>query len=214
MEGFIVFFFWYAPWILLVPLSLSWARFRHHTPVMRVVCYFLSFHFISLVLGFILAKLRVNNLPMLHVYSVIEFFLLLWFFQLMLTGFLPKKFFIVLAALFLLLAIVNVVAIEGLFVFNTYVRSVEALLIIFLSVSWFVKTLSDPGTPQASNVPYFLIIGGLLVYFSGSLVLFSFETYITPQILSWRINIWSLHTLLAVVLYLLITAALWKNRKV
>jgi Ca2+/Na+ antiporter len=90
---------------------------------------------------------------------------------------------------------------------------VEALIFIFLCISWFVKTVSAGESARADQIALRYIISGFLIYFTGSVALFSFGSYIDALTVSFRINIWFLHTLLAIVLYLLIAAGLWKQRR-
>jgi hypothetical protein len=215
MDTFIEYFFLYAPWVILAPISLSLVFYRKLSPELRVIFYYLVISLIVNIASFILWRRSTNNLFLLHIFTVVEFLLLLWFFYFLLRAFLPASLFIVLAVTFTLFAAYDSFYLEDVKQFNIYGLSVQALLLIFLCVSWFVKTISEPDPLQATKIPYLLVVGGLLICYSGSLILFAFQEQIDRYIklTSQRLNIWSLRTLLVVMVYLLTTAALWKQRK-
>jgi hypothetical protein len=213
MGDFADILFRYAPWTIVLPVALAVWQFRGHTPEMRVFFYYLLIAFATHLLSYLLWKLKVNNYPVMHVYTVAEYLVLLWFFQLLLNIFLHRQVFITLMIIFPAFSVINSIFIEPVHSFNSYSRSIEALIFIFLSVCWFVKTVSEEDSRPPGNTAYYYIVSGLLVYFSGSLVLFSFGAYIETFTLRFRVNIWLLHTLLLTILYLLLTAGLWKQKK-
>jgi hypothetical protein len=206
-------FFEYAPWVVFIPWLLALTKQRSYTPALKTIFAYLTVAVCTHLLSFAFWKLRKNNLPILHVYTVVEYLLLLRFYSLLLKGFFPGAVFIVLAVAFPLFSVADSLFIENIRSFNTYSRSVEALIFIFLSVCWFVKTVSDTATHSKASRPLNYITGGLLIYFAGSVVLFSFRDLISQLTHSFLMNVWSLHTLLLFILYSMITTGLWKHNK-
>jgi hypothetical protein len=206
-------FFEYAPWAVFIPWLLALIKLQGYTPALKTIFYYLTVAVCTNLLSFIFWKLRKNNLPILHVYTVLEYLILLRFYCLILKGFIPNQVFYVLAFIFPVFSIADSLFIENIRSFNTYSRSVEALIFIFLSVCWFVKTVSDSETNENTNRPLNYIAGGLLIYFAGSVVLFSFRDLISQFTRSFLMNVWSLHTLLLFLMYILITTGLWKHSR-
>jgi hypothetical protein len=206
-------FFEYAPWAVFIPWLLALLSLQGYTPALKTVFYYLTLAVCTHLLSFILWKLKKNNLPVLHVYTVLEYLVLLRFYYLVLKSFIPGTVFIALVVIFPLFSIADSLFIENIHSFNTYSRSVEALIFIFLSVCWFVKSVSDPETNENTNRPLNHIAGGLLIYFAGSVVLFSFRDLISQFTRSFLMNVWSLHTLLLFLMYILITTGLWKHSR-
>ena len=56
------------------------------------------------------------------------------------------------------------------------------------------------------------INSGFLVYFAGSIAMFSYSSYVAQMSEVHRVNVWTIHTVLAVQLYILIAIGLWKTR--
>jgi hypothetical protein len=207
-------FFEYAPWAIFVPWIIALVKLRGYSPALKTLFYYLTLAVGTNLLSFILWKMKKNNLPVLHVYTVVEYLVLLRFYYLILKGFLPGNFFLTLAVIFPLFSIADSLFIENIRSFNTYSRSIEALIFIFLSVCWYVKTVSDTESNNNTNRPFNYIAGGLLIHFAGSVVLFSFRDLISQLTRSFLMNVWSLHTLVQFVMYIFITIGLWKhNRK-
>lgn len=121
--------------------------------------------------------------------------------------------FYLLATLFPLFCILDSLLIESIFSLNTYSRAVEALILIFLSVCWFVKTVPDTNTDIVVNRPFNYISGSFLIYFAGSVALFSFMDLIEEFTQKFKMNVWSIHSLLLLLLYILITIGLSKHNK-
>ncbi len=206
-------FFLYAPWGVFVPWLLALVKLKDYTPALKTIFWYLTLAICTNLLSFILWKMKTNNLPVLHVYTVLEYLVLLRFYYLILKGFMPDKLFLLLAVVFPLFSIADSIFIENIRSFNTYSRSVEALILIFLSVSWFVKTVSETETGVSTNRPLNYIAGGLLIYFAGSVVFFSFMDLIEELTISFLMNVWSLHTLVLFIMYIFITLGLWKHSR-
>jgi len=204
------FFFEYAPWLILLPTIVAVLNHKKYSNELRIILYYLLLSVFSQTAAFIFWKANINNLPILHVFTLLEFLILLRFYSILLTKIIPTAVFLFLALAFPLFAIFDSVLLENIFTFNTLARSFEALIFIFLSISWFLKIVSKE--ENASTVSYKginYINGGFFIYFSGSIALFSFSNYINQLAHSLLMNIWTIHTLLLVFLYLAITSGLW-----
>jgi hypothetical protein len=206
-------FFEYAPWAVFIPWLLALIKLQGYPPALKAIFYYLTVAVCTHLLTFVLWKLKKNNLPVLHVYTVLEYLVLLRFYYLVLKDFIPVAVFYVLVVIFPLFSITDSLLIEKIYSFNTYSRSVEALIFIFLSVCWFVKTASGTVTNENTNRPLNYTAGGLLIYFAGSVVLFSFMDLIEELTHGFLMNVWSLHTLLLFLMYILITTGLWKHSR-
>lgn len=205
------FFFNYAPWLLLLPTLVALKSHKKQSEELKTILYYLILSVLTQTISFIFWKQSINNLPILHVFTLLEFLILLRFYSILLKGFFSNFFFIALGIFFILFSFIDSFLIENIFTFNTLGRSVEALIFISLSICWFIKIVS---TDENSILPTYkginYINGGFLIYFSGSIVLFSFSNFINQLARPLLMNIWTIHTLLAVILYLIITFGLWK----
>jgi hypothetical protein len=207
-------FFEYAPWSIVLPLFLTIKNFRRIPNNYRTwILVYLVLSLITQIAAMLLWKSSINNLPLLHLYTVLEFLVLLKFYAAIFEGLISKTVFICLALVFPLFALIDVVFFESLFAFNTLVRSIGALILIGFALYWFIKNIMLEHHIHAS---YFVglnyINAVFFIYFSGSIVLFSFSNYINHIGRTLLMNIWSIHTLLIVFLYVAITFGIHKAK--
>ncbi|WP_343631640.1 hypothetical protein [Fluviicola sp.] len=177
--------------------------------------WYLVLSVVTQAVSLLLWKESINNLPLLHVFTVLEFCLLFAWYAVQSKSFLPRIWLFGMPVLFLLFALLDAFVLESLHSFNIYTRSLEAFIFIGCSVHWFIRSITleskvVTGEQQALNY----MNAGFFIYFSGSLILFAFSNYINHLGRSLLMNIWTLHSLLLIVLYLFILTGFWKtNRK-
>jgi hypothetical protein len=195
-----------------VPLCLAAIGLKNYSRELKTLFYYLVLSAITQLVSFIFWKRSMNNFPILHVYTIAEYLLLLGFYSVILEGFISKYIFWVLAIVFPVFFILDSAFIEGIFTFNTYGRSLEALAFIFLSISWFVKIAAGDEKALQTGKAINYISSGFLIYFAGSIAMFSYSSYVEQMTITQRINVWTIHTVLAVQLYILIAIGLWKAK--
>ncbi len=156
----------------------------------------------------------INNLPLLHVFTVLEFFLLFAYYSFQSKPLLTRFWFYLILVLFLSFALLDAFVLENLHSFNIYTRSLEAFIFIGCSVHWFIRSLTIDSKvilPEQNALKY--MNAGFFIYFSGSLILFAFSNYINHLGRPLLMNIWTLHTLLLIVLYLFIFTGFCKTSR-
>lgn len=143
---------------------------KKHTEVL-----FLGYYLILLVVigggSKVLFYLKENNLPLLHLHTLGEFLLLSMFYRRLLSN---KKFitwiiFIVGAGI-----ILNSVFLQNIWSINSNARAVAQATIIFYSLLLFFDRLKAIDSKILYR-PLFLINTAILIYFSGSLIIFIFS---------------------------------------
>jgi hypothetical protein len=209
-----VLFFKYSPWFVL--LLAFWVILKQkdwNTKIIKPIKYYLILAVLTQALSLYLWSLGKNNLPILHGYTILEFVVIIWLYKIVILEKISEKLFILLLISFIVFSILDSIMIESMYSFNTYCRSIEALIFVLLSMIWFTNRLSKNVSEEFTinnGVDY--IIGGFFIYFSGSIVLFSFSNYINNLTYSLALNIWSFHTMLLLLMYILITVGLYKCR--
>lgn len=208
------FLFNYGPWIIIAPFLLSVVRYNRLSKALKIMTWYLLLSALTQAGSLLLWKESINNLPLLHVFTVLEFFLLFTYYSVQSKPFLPKFWFYGILILFLSFALLDAFVLESLHSFNIYTRSLEAFIFIACSVHWFIHSLtieSKAVIPEQNALKY--MNAGFFIYFSGSLILFAFSNYINHLGRPLLMNIWTLHTLLLIVLYLFILTGFWKTSR-
>lgn len=206
-------FFKYAPWLIFIPTGLIVKNKKKIPKELEPILYYLVLSVVTQIISFVFWLSDLNNLPIVHVYTILEALILLWFYSLIFKGVISSYIFIILSISFLVFSLIDSIKLESIYTFNTFGRSIEGLFFIFLSVAWFVKGIvTNENLNLTDNKGINYINGGFFIYFSGSIVLFSFSNSISELAKSLLMNIWSIHTLLLVFLYFSLTLGVLKCR--
>jgi hypothetical protein len=201
----------YGPWIIIAPFLLSVVRYNRLSKALKIMTWYLMLSVLTQAVSLLLWTKSINNLPLLHVFTVLEFILLFTYFSFQSRPILTRFWFYLILVLFLLFAILDALVLEDLQSFNIYTRSLEAFIFIGYSVHWFIHSItieSKVAFSEQNALKY--MNAGFFIYFSGSLILFAFSNYINHLGRPLLMNIWTLHTLLLIVLYLFILTGFCK----
>jgi hypothetical protein len=202
----------YSSYVVLLPLLVAVVRYRRLTPALKMIgAYVLLGTFVQGIAAIMSAN-RQNNLPVLHVYTILEFTCFIWFYRLLEENFIKNKVFLGLVIGFPVLAILNALFLQSIFEFNTYARSLEGILLITLALRWYYRALEELKIRRLQDDAVFWINTAILLYFSGSVILFGVSNYTLSFQKSLKVYIWSFHALFSTLLYLFITAGLWKQQ--
>jgi hypothetical protein len=205
------FLFNYGPWIIIAPFLLSVVRYNRLSKALKIITWYLMLSLVTQAVSLILWKQSINNLPLLHVFTVLEFGLLFAYYSFQNEPIFDRLWLYLVLVLFLLFAVLDAFVLESLHSFNIYTRSLEAFIFIGCSVHWFIRslTIESKAIAREQNTLKYLN-AGFFIYFSGSLILFAFSNYINHLGRPLMMNIWTLHTLLLIVLYLFILTGFCK----
>jgi len=159
---------------------------------------------------------KVNNFPLLHIYVAVGFLLLIWFYSIVLEGFISQKLVWTIGILFTLFTTVNTIFIQSIFSFNTNALVLEAILVIVFSISTYILLLNEivrfRQGPSTGSINW--INSGLFIYYTSSLLIFYFGNYLT-DFFTAEVNqiVWSMHTLFSTVMYGCLSVGLWRSSK-
>ncbi|MGV3612908.1 MAG: hypothetical protein ACO1N0_18255 [Fluviicola sp.] len=205
----------YGPWIIIAPVLLSLVLYNRLSKALKIITWYLILSVLTQAVSLWLWKKSINNLPLLHAFTVLEFFLLFAYYSFQSKQLLTRFWTYGIPVLFLGFALLDAFVLENLHSFNIYTRSLEAFIFIGCSVHWFIRsiTLESKVILQDQNGLKYMN-AGFFIYFSCSLILFAFSNYINHLGRPLLMNIWTLHSLLLIVLYLFILIGFCKiNRK-
>lgn len=149
---------------------------------------------------------HIPNLPLIHIDTIFEIVLLLFYFSSILNGKIVKLWLKTVAILFPVCCGINFIFFQSIHNFNTYTRPLGALILIsFCIVYWWEYSNKDPDN-EWSHIADNWFVSGILFYFSGALLLFIFSNYLAAFYDSdTNIFIWNLHGTLLISFYLFFT---------
>ena len=115
---------------------------------------------------------------------------------------------------FTTLSFLNSIYLQPSNTFPSHARYSESILLILLSLTYFYKVFTELKVEKLWEEGMFWLSTGLLIYYSGTLILFLSSNYLlkfTP--LSFTFLFYLVQSICHLALYLLFTLAIWKGRK-
>ncbi len=202
-----------APITILLPFFWGISKYRQLKPSAKVVWLYLAVSTVVNLTATIVARVyHQNNLPLLHIFTVAEFFILLLYYQrLLFSGTVPVLFRIM-PFIFFLLCIINAVFFQNVYTHNSYAHSLEALVVMLLAVNYFAR-LAAAAEPQVTKLPDFWFNTGFFLYFSGSFILFVFSNFILRISKQQYLVLWDMHAAFVLLMYLLFTIGFTRCKK-
>ncbi|MEM6522449.1 MAG: hypothetical protein AAF693_01600 [Bacteroidota bacterium] len=182
----------------LIPLVFSFNRLFLYQ---KVILLFIAISFgTDLFTTFIFKQ---GNYTILYAYGLVESLILIWFYKIAFG--LHKKWFKFIIAVFSSLYLSILFRFE-LGEFNSYSRSLESLVMIFLCCLLFYRFYSKEEDIFLDKSPLFWFNIAILVYFSGSF----FSFLLSKLILKDQLASWAIHNISNIFKNLIIAIGLWK----
>jgi hypothetical protein len=202
--------------VILVGFSMGIYKKTYQHKVMQWVFAYLCFSGILDIIQKYLWVTRTNNLFLFHIYTPLELIFLTLFYAQILKKDIRKEVFLVITLAFVSFSVFASLYIQSIENFNTYTRFVEAIVILFYSIVYLIKTIPKIETLQEfqESNHYFAVVTGICLYFLGSFLILSLSNSVLKfGDAEFRHLIWILHIIFLVVLYSAIGIGIWITPK-
>jgi len=161
------------------------------------------------ILSFVLGYYQIENLSLLFFFTIVEYLLWTVFFMLIFNNSVANVIIIVASILFLGSAILDYIFYEFK-AMNNYSLSTECIILVGYSFFLFFKVMKNSLTDNLLREPYFWFNCGVLIYFSGNILLFLLGKFLNNE-QTWFI--WApIHNILNIIYNSLIAIGFWKTR--
>ncbi len=201
-----------APAFILVPVFTAVVHYRYLTAGARVLFVYLLVDAVVSITSSTLAYHHLPNMPLYHFATIADTVLLLYFFKLVFTGHSWASYLTVVIFLFPVLGVLNMLFLQPLLSFNSYMLSLKSMLLIALCFLywWYYEPVAGKSW---KDIPLHWIMSGLLLYFSSAFILFTFSDFIiSVSSRSTSIVLWNIHATLSVLMYLVFAIGLNKYK--
>jgi hypothetical protein len=150
-----------------------------------------------------LAESGLNNMPFFHVYTVAELLVLIAFFKHLLNPVSTARYLYLIGGSFVVFALLNTLFIQDLFQFDSYARSIEALVVIALCFAYFGEQFRTDRLSWKDPGLWFVM--GLFVYFSSSFIIFLISNLdlSLDKYFDWMV--WNVHATIVLIMYVFYT---------
>lgn len=206
--------YFYAVKLALLCLSINVVlcfikRKKLTAPFIRLF-YFLIWNLLIEILAYTFMQFKINNLPLLHIYTLGEFLLFSYFFMSLIKK--PDafkkglKYFIIAGSA---LIVLNSVLVQSLFEFNTIAKTFVQISIITYAVLYFYNLSENQSYSWQMSKSLRLVNSAILIYYCGSLFIFMYGKLSLKDVDGYVV-FWAFNAILNFIFQLLILLGLWK----
>jgi len=203
--------FWYAgifaPATVLIPIVCALSNYRDIDQAQKLALLYLLVAGCTNVAAAMLAFSNRNNLFLLHLYTAVEFALLSAYFMLLIKQHYFRFVALPLVAFFFLFCLYNAFNLQTVTRFNSYPRSAEAVLLPTYGLYYLYTNIGNHQTKRRNRPHYWMVIG-IIIYFTSSLIQFSFSNIFTVSLSKdVRLWLWTFHTSMVIIMYIFFAKA-------
>lgn len=192
---------------LILSVLLLLINSKALSPVLRKLSYYLCWNLVIELGAYLMIKIGVNNLPLLHIYTFGE--LLLWavfYLEVLKLTSRQRTSLLTMVAVAALLIVLNSIFLQNIYGFNSYAKTLVNVILIGLSILLLYQLLHSEN--EAGHRALGLINSSVLFYYSGSLLIFMFSDYFFRNA-GVPSGFWVFNVLINLVFQVLILRAIW-----
>jgi hypothetical protein len=202
---------------ILVATILAIYYYKKYDIILKSFSQFILVSAIAQVisLGFFVFKL--NNMPILHIYTLIGFVYLAAFYRAILKDYINIRIVWIVTILFSLFTILNSLFLQNFFSFNSYALTIQSVLIIIISLFTYIVLFNNivekKHITSVSGINW--INSGLFIYHSCCLILFFIgDSVIVLLSKEYYIHTWVFHSFLSMLIYCFFIVGLWRKSSI
>lgn len=188
-------------------------RYKFLKGGIKWIFWFVVFGTVMQLLSRAMIPVLKTNLPGMHVYVPIKFFLFSMAYRHFLDGFLNKKVIYGIAVVFISYSVINSLFIQSIYLFPNFVRAIGIFILAVYSMLWFLKSLREMKITSLRAEPIVWINTGALIYFAGSFFIFILSNIILEHFNNLLLYSFRVSTFLSNLFYILIAIGFWKTKK-
>ena len=197
--------------ILVISIILCLIRFNRLTFLFKILFAFLILNLFTEIAADYFWNRKMNNLPLLHVYTFCEFILFSWFYKIVLNeNRWMQKYFWHFIFFVSILVIANSIFLQSIYGFNSYAKSLVQLILISYAVIYIYSFSLKLESINQQTHAIRRINAAVLIYYSSSLFIFLFSNMFLINDIKIHKGFWVVNAGLNLIFQILILIAIWK----
>ncbi len=184
--------------LLIIPLAIGMVKRKKLRKEQRLVLVLVAITLVSDSITFYLKVREINNLWVYHFFVPIYFLVLVEIYKQELSVLFSGKVFDIFRGLWIAFVIVNSIWFQPLNTFNSNAITTSSLVYIILSLAYFYRLLKKPLNYRLETTPMFWLNTGVLLYYSGTLVMFILINNFLDEDRPAIINFWALNVFFSI----------------
>lgn len=198
-----------VPLSILLPVFIGIIKYRKLSGSARLINWYLLISALFTGISLLISRhYHRNSMPVGHLFTVIEMAMVIFFYKKILSDGKKNGMYRIVLISFTILCILNALFFQSIYTYNSYTKSIEAIICILFAMNYFASIASDTLSGKIITHPDFYFNAGFFLYFSGAFMLFVFSNFIVTNLsLSDFLIIWTIHAALVLLMYLFFSIA-------
>lgn len=199
---------------VVIPLGIGIRFFRTYGNDLKALTFFLALSAIVEITSYYLWYEHRNNLPLLHLYTLIEFVFLSYIYREHIASVIPRRVINAIMVLFILFSVFNSLYIQSIYHFNTYARGIEIVLILFYAIVFVYALITRSDLTKLTRIPMFWVNTGVLLYYTTSFFVFLLSNNMLLMLPKSAVQLsWGFHGIFLLIYHAFLSVALWIHPK-
>lgn len=194
-----------VPSMVMLPIVVAVIKMEYWKAPERLSFFYLIASGIFNVVAKLTASFHINNLPFLHLYTVIEFCLLCAFFRSLFIDRSTRLLLGWLMIVFPVIAVVYIIITDSLFTYNVLPRFLSSIILLAFCIRFLISNLN---AREYKNPFSTIVVIALLLYFSSSSIFFALIEFVRKS--KGLVFLWNVHATFVLIMYLIFTVAYLK----
>lgn len=151
-----------------LPLAFGIYVYQSLGTKLKILFYYVCFASVASILSTLISRTGTNTMPELHVYVILEFIILTFFYANYVQEYISRKYIWIIIAGFIVLGVLNALFLQNITVYPNILRAVESIVMVIFTVLYFQKVMVEAKIKKLSKEPMIWINTAMLIYFSGN----------------------------------------------
>ncbi len=196
--------------ILFLPLTIGAFGYKALSKDQKLIFLFVIATFVNDSLSLLLKVLHETNLWVYHFFVPVSFVIVLRVYAHHLSrNLFVNRTFNIVSLTFVALAVINSVWVQKLDDFNSNMISLSSFIYMILAIRYFYRLIKTRKQERLEREPMVWFNTGVLLYHSGSLILFLFVNNLIDGSPDLLLSSWWMNAILNVMLIVFNAIALW-----
>jgi hypothetical protein len=163
-------------------------------------------------ISYVFAEKGINNHAIGNTFIIIQYLFLSAVFYLSFGSYIIRKGLLVVAVLFTVFGIVNLLSMQGHDCFNTWTLGLANLLLMLVALLFYYKLFKEGKVQRLERYPMFWVASAVLFYAAGCFFLFISSNYALAESNEFLYAKWSIHSVINIITNLCYAIGLWLSK--
>jgi hypothetical protein len=211
-----VFLYIVSNFIGILPLLVYYIKYRRTKLDLNITIPILALNFFSSIYEFVFTYLlKIDSEYWFRFYLLLEFLTIVYMFWKLFEQLLYRRILLISTLIYIsiYLLLLNQWVPHHNLTTDSYLTVYTTLLVYVFSILWFRKVFANFELESLIHSPVFIVISGLLLYFSSTLFLFLMSDYFLKDVHYNFLDFWQLNVVMCILFRLLLLTAILKGKK-